>query len=107
MQDRVWLKIKGKKQSGNTLRPPTQMVEAMMFSRHGSNNRHRCSERSWVMAEGGDGVGGTVGTSARNRLARRGSNAELLLWVSSNQHGRRGALEKKKKQVTPETAKNE
>ena len=51
------------------------------------------------MAEGGDGVGGTVGTSARNRLARRGSNAELLLWVSSNQHGSRGALEKKKSRL--------
>lgn len=42
------------------------------------------------MAEGGDGVGGTVGTSARNPLARRGSSAELLLWVSSNQQGSGG-----------------
>ena len=59
------------------------------------------------MAEGGDGVGGTVGTSARNRHARRGSNAELLLWVSSNQQGSGGALGGGKKQITPETANNE
>lgn len=51
------------------------------------------------MAEGGDGVGGTVGTSARNRLARRGSNAKLLLWVSSNQQGSGGALGAKKSRL--------
>lgn len=39
------------------------------------------------------------GTSARNRLAQRGSNAELLLWVSSNQHGSGGALGKKKSRL--------
>lgn len=67
----------------------------MTFFRHGSNNRHRCSERELAaMAEGGHGGRRNCGTSARNRLAQRGSNAELLLWVSSVTRKWR-ALEKK------------
>lgn len=100
------MKIKGKKQSGKTLRPPTQMAEAMMFSRHGSNNRHRCSERSWVMAEGGHGVGGTVGHLLEIDLPKGEATQSCFSGSLLTNTEVEGPWEKKKP-VTPETANNE
>lgn len=83
VRERVWPKIKRKRQKWDH---PSRRRKWWCFA---GTDRMQTQMQREELGDGGGrgGVGGAIGTSARNWLAKRGSDEEPLLWIYSNQQG--------------------